>query len=114
MQVRTTVTVTQPAIDISSNSAASNSISQIDIALEEINNIRAGIGSYINNLMYASDNNTNNLSNLTTSRSTIMDTDYATETANLVKNQIIDQAATAILAQANQESKYVLQLLKKV
>ena len=110
----TTVTVTQPAIDISSNSAATNSISQIDIALKEINNIRAGIGSYINNLMYASDNNTNNLSNLITSRSTIVDTDYAIETANLAKSQIINQAATAILAQANQESKYVLQLLKKV
>ena len=63
-------------------------------------------------MAYAADNLTNISSNQTQSRSTIMDTDYATATTALAKTQIIQQAATAMLAQANQQSQGVLQLLK--
>jgi flagellin len=63
-------------------------------------------------LAYAADNLTNISSNLTASRSTIMDTDYAIATTQLSKTQIIQQAATAMLAQANQQPQGVMALLK--
>jgi flagellin len=73
---------------------------------------RATLGSYINRLAYAADNVTNISSNATQSRSTIVDADYAIETTNLAKNQIIQQAATAMLAQANTQAQAVMALLK--
>jgi flagellin len=63
-------------------------------------------------MTYATDNMTNIASNVTASRSTIMDTDYATASTQLSKTQIISQAATAMLAQANQQPQSVLSLLK--
>ena len=72
------------------------------------------IGSYINRLNYAADNATDISSNLSASRSTIMDADYALETTNLAKSQITQQAATAMLAQANQQPQSVLALLKNL
>jgi flagellin len=63
-------------------------------------------------LTYAADNLTNVSQNLTASRSQIMDTDYATATTQLARSQIIQQAATAMLAQANQQPQSVLALLK--
>jgi flagellin len=61
---------------------------------------------------FAADNLTNVSTNATQSRSTIMDTDYAKATTQLAKTQIIQQAATAMLAQANQQPQAVMQLLK--
>jgi flagellin len=93
-------------------SGASTAIDTIDTALDTINEQRATIGAGINQLTYASDNLTNISSNITASRSSIMDTDYATASTQLSKTQIIQQAATAMLAQANQQPQSVLALLK--
>jgi flagellin len=73
-----------------------------------------GVNSYTNRLTYAADNASNMSSNLTASRSTIMDADYAVESTNLARTQVIQQAATAMLAQANQQPQAVLALLKNL
>jgi len=99
-------------LDISTASGASSAIGSIDSALDTINAARADIGAGINRLTYASDNLTNISSNISASRSTIMDTDYAQASTQLSKTQIIQQAATAMLAQANQQPQSVLSLLK--
>jgi flagellin len=103
-----------PFINLGTANTANTALSQIDSAIEKINSNRTTIGSYINRLNYAGDNVTSISSNLSASRSTIMDTDYATETTNLSKNQIVQQAATAMLAQANQQPQSVLALLKNL
>ena len=97
---------------ISSASVAATAIATLDTALNSINSQRATIGAGINQMTYAADNMSNIAANVTASRSTIMDTDYATASTNLAKNQIIQQAATAMLAQANQAPQSVLSLLK--
>jgi len=97
---------------ISSFDSATQTLDQISTALETINNQRAGLGAAINQMAYAADNLTNVSSNATQSRSTIMDTDYALATTQLAKTQIIQQAATAMLAQANQQPQSVMALLK--
>jgi flagellin len=91
---------------------AEYALTAISSALETINAQRASIGAGINRMEYAADNLTNVSSNATQSRSTIMDTDYALATTQLAKTQIIQQAATAMLAQANQQPQQVMQLLK--
>ena len=93
-------------------STATATLPAIEAALEEINGQRANIGAAVNRLAYAADNLTNIASNATQSRSTIMDTDYALATTQLAKTQIIQQAATAMLAQANQQPQQVMALLK--
>ena len=97
---------------VSSAAAAQTTIAELDSALETINQQRSTIGAGINRLTYAADNLTNISSNVTASRSTVMDTDYAEASTQLSKTQIIQQAATAMLAQANQQPQTVLQLLK--
>ena len=91
---------------------ATGTLNKISDALETINNQRATLGAAINQMAYAADNLTNISSNATQSRSTIMDTDYALATTQLAKTQIIQQAATAMLAQANQQPQSVMALLK--
>ena len=81
-------------------------------ALKNINDARAEIGSKINRLTYAADNLTNVSQNTSESRSQILDTDYAQTTTELARTQIISQAATAMLAQANQAPQSVLSLLR--
>jgi len=98
--------------DISTASGASSVITNINSALETLNSARATIGAGINQLTYAADNLTNVITNYSNSRSQVMDTDYATATTQLAKSQIIQQAATAMLAQANQAPQSVLALLK--
>jgi len=97
---------------IGTSTDAETALSAITDALEIINKQRATIGAGINRMEYAADNLTNVSSNATQSRSTIMDTDYALATTQLAKTQIIQQAATAMLAQANQQPQQVMQLLK--
>ena len=97
---------------IASGVAAAASLDVISQALEKINLQRAEIGAGINRMAYAADNLTNIASNQTQSRSSIMDTDYALATTQLAKTQIIQQAATAMLAQANQQPQGVMALLK--
>ena len=97
---------------ITSADSATAAITTLDSAIDSINSARATIGASINRLTYATDNMTNIASNVTASRSSIMDTDYATASTQLSKTQIISQAATAMLAQANQQPQSVLSLLK--
>ena len=97
---------------ISTNTGASSALATIDSALDKVNGQRAQLGATMNRLTYTSDNLSNVSANLAASRSTIMDTDYATASSQLSKNQIIQQAATAMLAQANQQPQSVLSLLK--
>ena len=98
--------------DITSGATAAEALTIISVALEKINLQRAEIGAGINRMAYAADNLTNIASNQTQSRSSIMDTDYALATTQLAKTQIIQQAATAMLAQANQQPQGVMALLK--
>jgi len=99
-------------LDISTASAASSAIGDIDDALDLINEQRAEIGAGINRLTYAADNLSSISANVAASRSTVVDTDYATASTQLSKAQIIQQASTAMLAQANQQPQTVLALLK--
>jgi flagellin len=92
--------------------APSTAITTIDSAIDYINNVRATIGASINRLTYAADNLTNISQNVQASRSAILDTDYATASTQLSRAQIVQQAATAMLAQANQQPQSVLALLK--
>ena len=98
--------------DISTSSGAISALTVIDDALDTLNDTRATIGAGINQLTYAADNLTNVMQNYSNSRSQIIDTDYATATTQLARSQIIQQAATAMLAQANQAPQTVLALLK--
>ena len=99
-------------LNISSANSATKAISVIDQAIETVSSYRSKLGAMENRL----NNTVNNLSNIVTntqaSRSRIQDTDYASETTQLAKAQIISQAATAMLAQANQQPQSVLSLLK--
>jgi flagellin len=84
----------------------------IDTALDYISTQRGVYGSQMNRLSYISTNLSAQSTNLQNSRSAIIDTDFAAETAKLTKGQIMQQAATAMLAQANQMPNVVLSLLK--
>ena len=86
--------------------------SAITTALDYISTQRAVYGSQMNRLSYVSTNLNSQSTNLQNSRSAIIDTDFASETAKLTKGQIMQQAATAMLAQANQMPNVVLSLLK--
>ena len=91
---------------------ATSAIADLDGSLSELNGYRSTIGATINRLTHAIDNLTNVQQNATDSRSKVEDTDYASATSELARTQIIAQAATAILAQANQQPQSVLSLLK--
>jgi len=106
------MSMTAAAVAISTAASASAAIASIDSAINTVNSQRATIGATINRMTYAADNLTNISANTSASRSSIVDTDYAAASTNLSKNQIIQQAATAMLAQANQQPQSVLSLLK--
>jgi flagellin len=98
--------------DISDVNGATSAFKTIDHAIEKINTSRASSGAVINRLEYAADNLANVSQNTSASRSRILDADYASETTELARTQIIQQAATAMLSQANQQAQSVLALLK--
>ena len=100
------------ALDIKTNDGSNKALSEMDIAINRINSERAGLGAVINRLNYAVDNLANVSLNTSESRSRIMDADYAKSSSELARTQIISQAATAMLAQANQQPQTVLQLLQ--
>ena len=89
-----------------------NASTAIDTALEYISTERSVYGAQTNRLSYISNNLQAQSTNLQNSRSAIIDTDFAAETAKLTKGQIMQQAATAMLAQANQMPNVILSLLK--
>jgi len=117
-----TLTVTIPTMSlgqfsvtggtITTAAAAASAVFALDDSLSELNGYRSSIGGTINRLEHAIDNLTNVQQNATDSRSKVEDTDYAAATSELARTQIIAQAATAILAQANQQPQSVLSLLK--
>jgi flagellin len=98
--------------DITDATKSNAAIGKIDDALKAMNEQRSAIGAGINTLTYAADNLANVSQNASESRSRIMDTDYAATTTELARTQIISQAATAMLAQANQAPQSVLSLLR--
>lgn len=99
-------------IDISSVPGAQDAIATIDAALAEVDTTRASLGAVQNRFESTISNLQNVAENTSASRGRIMDTDFAAETANLSKNQILQQAGTAILAQAKQLPQAVLSLLQ--
>jgi flagellin len=100
------------AVSIGTVADARDAVTALDDAISVLNTRRSVLGSVINRLTHAVDNLTNVSQNATESRSRVTDTDYATATSELARTQIIQQAATAILAQANQQPQMVLSLLK--
>jgi flagellin len=100
------------SVDITTVAGATSALSAIDAALTTVNNSRASLGGLMNRFEATVSNQNTAISNLSASRSRILDADYAVETTNLAKAQIVQQAATAMLAQANQSSQSVLALLK--
>jgi len=91
---------------------ASAAMTTIDSAITVVNSQRASFGAAMNQLTYAVDNLSNVKVNAEASRSRVLDTDYAKETSELARTQIIQQAGTAMLAQANQLPQTVLSLIQ--
>ena len=100
------------AIDISTVTGANTALTAIDAALTQINSSRAALGAIQNRFSSTIDNLQTNSENLSASRSRIIDADFAAETANLSRAQILQQAGTAMVAQANQLPQGVLSLLR--
>ncbi|RRN78598.1 flagellin [Pseudoxanthomonas sp. SGD-10] len=100
------------AIDISTASGAEAAMRSVDAALQSINSSRADLGAIQNRFSSVVANLQTTAENLSASRSRIMDTDFAKETAELSRTQILQQAGTAMLAQANQIPQNVLSLLR--
>ena len=112
-----TVTLTVDAIavgalDVSTAALADTTIGNVDTALDAVNGARATLGAGQSRLESAVNNLTNNATNLSDARSRIEDTDYSAETTALAKAQILSQASTAMLSQANQSQQNVLSLLR--
>mgnify|MGYP000107761214 CR=1 FL=1 len=99
-------------VNVSTIDGATTAIKAIDAAIQTIGEEQAKAGAVQNRLDAVVSNLTESTQNMSASRSRILDTDYATETTNLARSQIISQAATAMLAQANQSAQSVLSLLK--
>jgi len=100
------------AVDISTANKAETAIGSIDAAMVLVNNARADLGAVSNRLDSTVSNLTNVSNNLAAGRGRIEDADFAAETTNLAKTQILQQASTAMLAQANAAKQNVLSLLQ--
>ena len=99
-------------LSLTTASGAQDALDALDDAIATVDSFRSTLGAKINRLSYAADNLTGVAENTAASRSRILDTDYAAATTDLARTQIIQQAATAMLAQANQQPQTVLALLK--
>ena len=100
------------AATVTTYATASAALGLLDTAIDLVNSSRSTMGATMNQLSYSADNMINISTNIAASRSSIMDTEYATASSQLSRSQIIQQAATAMLAQANQQPQSVLELLK--
>lgn len=100
------------SVDISTVIGSQNAISIIDSAIGKIDSQRADLGAVQNRLTSTINNLGNIVENVSAARSRIRDTDFAVETANLAKNQVLQQAGLSVLAQANASSQSVLSLLQ--
>ena len=108
----TTTTLGINALDVTAAGGPATDIGLIDTAIATVNSQRSQLGADQNAFESAIRNAMNVSENTAAARSRILDTDYAAETANLTKNQILQQASTSILAQANQQPQSVLALLQ--
>ena len=99
-------------ITVTTQQGASDALGAIDSALAYVQAERSNLGSIQNRLTHTIDNLSNIVTSTGAAQSRIRDTDYAKETSELARTQIIQQAATAMLAQANQQPQLVLQLLQ--
>jgi len=99
-------------VNISTTEKAIDALKYIDEAQVTVNTMRAKMGATMTRIQYTINNLMNLVENTESAKSRVLDTDYAAESANLAKSQILAQAGTAMLAQANQSQQYVLNLLK--
>jgi len=104
-------TMLSGAATISSNTGASTAIAQVDAALVRVNTTRADLGAKQNRFSSVIRSNDNTAQNLSASRSRVLDTDYAAESAALAKSSVLQQASSSMLAQANQQPQIALSLL---
>jgi flagellin len=103
---------TTGGIDIGTAAGATSALTTLDTALKDVNTTRSSIGAGQSRLESVVNTLTSNVTNLSDARSRIEDTDYSTETTALAKAQILSQASTAMLSQANQSQQNVLSLLR--
>jgi flagellin len=106
------VSSTDSDVQMDTNAHALTAVTNIDDAIEYVNQQRSALGAVRNRLDHTISNLTSISTNTAAARSRIMDTDYAEETSEMTKNQILNQASTAMLAQANKISQSVLSLLQ--
>ena len=117
-----TLTITPPGIDavdtavtaleVSTTALAAAALTVLDTQLDAVTTARATLGAVQNRLDVSIAGITNRVTNLEESRSRIEDADFATESTNLARSQILSQASTAMLAQANQSQQNVMSLLR--
>ena len=100
------------SIGVSTNVSALQTLSKIDVALQKVGNRRASIGAFTNRLTTAGQNLSIAIENFSASESRIRNTDVAKESAEMTKNQILQQASATVLGQANQAPNLALQLLR--
>ncbi len=100
------------SVNVKTVSGANTAILQLDSALTSVTNLRATFGSIQNRFESVISNLTATAENVSASRSRIQDTDFAQETANLTRTQILQQAGVAMLAQANALPQNVLTLIR--
>jgi flagellin len=100
------------AVDISTVNGANTALASVDAALSSINTTRAQLGALQNRFSSTIENLQSSAENQSAARSRIQDADFATETANLSRAQVLQQAGTAMIAQANQLPQQVLSLLR--
>ena len=101
----------QRMIRISTSEGASDMLAKLDLTMDKVNAVRSNMGAVMNRLDEIINNVINVSTNMSKSRSVIEDADYATASSELAKAQIMQQAATAVLAQANINQQTVLKLL---
>jgi flagellin len=104
--------LTTTALDVTDATKAGTTITNVDDALKSVNATRASLGAGQSRLESVVNTLTNNITNVADAKSRIEDTDYSVETAALAKAQILSQASTAMLSQANQSQQNVLSLLR--
>lgn len=108
----TSLKLSKGDVSVSSHALASHAMSQISSAIKTVSAARSELGAKQNRLNYTINNLENYSENLTSAESQIRDTDMATEMTNYTKNNILQQAAQSMLAQANQSTQGVLSLLQ--
>jgi len=100
------------AVGVSTQASATSTISAVDAAMDKVNRLRADLGSFINRLDHTINNIANQEFNTQDAESRIRDVDFATETTQFTRNQILVQSSTSMLSQANQGPQSVLSLLR--